>query len=86
MSRPQRHITTLSDNEAKTIIEAVVAGHGTKGVSEDKIRAALKWANGVRSELALLDLVLEGRLAITSVKKGAFRSDELAFVERSKLS
>jgi len=83
---PKRNETSLTDDEAKAIMEAVIVGHGRRGASEQNIRSALAWANAVRSELALLELVLEGELAITKVKKNGFRSDELTFAKRSALS
>jgi hypothetical protein len=85
MSRSRQHESSLTDDEAKAIIEAVVAGHRRKGASEQDVHLALKWANAVRSELALLELVLEGRLAITSVKKNGFKTDELTFVDMNRL-
>jgi len=82
MNRPGSREATISDEEAKAVIEAVLEGHGRRGATEGQIVMALKWANDVRSELALLDLVLEGKLAITKVKKGGFKSDELTFRAR----
>lgn len=77
---PEAH--GLTDEEAASVIEACLEGHGRRGASEAKVRACLEWANSVRSEQALLALVLEGKLAITSVRKGGFVSDELTFARR----
>lgn len=80
--RRREKTSSLSDNEAKTIIEACLHGHGRRGATEEQVRRSLSWANGVRAEQALLELVLEGKLAITKTKKNGLVLDEITFTKR----
>jgi len=82
MSDLARPLASLSDDEAKAIIEACLRGHGEKGASKDEITRCLSWASGVKAEAALLELVLEGRISISKAKKNGLVLDELTFVPR----
>jgi len=81
-STDKRRPSALSDDEAKTIIEACLLGHGNKGASQDEIARCLSWANGVKAEQALLELVLEGKTVIAKTKKNALVLDEIVFAMR----
>ncbi len=50
----------LTQKEMETIALATVGFDGK--ATEVEIQAALEWANGVRTDLALLQSVLEGRM------------------------
>ena len=58
----------LSDAEAKAVILARLRGAGPEGASKAQCEQAVRWAEQVRIDSALLELVLEGRLAMRPAK------------------
>lgn len=73
---------SLSESDAKAVIEAVVVGHGKRGASEEEILRAVRWAEGVVMNWTLLRLVLEGQLCISKIQPDALREPDLTFVTR----
>ena len=59
--------STLTDEEVKAIALAVVSGAGEAGAEEAHIMRAVRWAEAVRHESTLLDLVLSGDLHIVRI-------------------
>ena len=58
----------LSDAEAKAVILARLRGAGPGGASKAQLEHAVRWAEQVRTDSALLELVLEGRLSMRPAK------------------
>jgi len=55
----------LTDEEAQTIVLAAVTYGGKEGVPEPVIDRVYQWAQDVRFDSMLLDLILEGKLLPT---------------------
>lgn len=75
-------MNALTDEQARAVIEAVVFGAGARGASEDEIRLAVQWATSTLADFALLELVLERRLAVSRVEADGVTGPNLTFVTR----
>lgn len=56
--------TTFDEDEVKALILAACRGQGHAGATTEEIRRVINWAEGVRSDLVVLDLVLDGQVSI----------------------
>jgi hypothetical protein len=54
----------LTDDETMTLIMSLGRSRGEKGFHERESTSVIEWAQGVRLNAALLDLVLKGELLI----------------------
>lgn len=54
----------LTEDEIKIILMASIAANGDKGTTEEDMLKAVRWAEGVRVDAGLLELVLAGSLFI----------------------
>src|SRR5690625_4146668 len=59
----RKEVGMLTDDEVRAVILA--CAHAPDGATEEDMGAAIRWAQGARTESLMLDLVLEGRVAIT---------------------
>lgn len=53
----------LTDDEIRAVLLACASAPG--GATEEDMKAAVRWAQQVRTDATLLDLVLDGMVAIT---------------------
>lgn len=58
----------LTDGEVQRLIMSLLQSRGERGAGEQDMKAVIDWADGIRLQNTMLDLVLDGRVEVVDVE------------------